>query len=243
MRAGARRLVAAWRGRKPGVASVAGEPFVLRYPFSRFDPGPEQVVLDAFAGSLRAGMRVYDIGANAGIYTVLAARRGASVVAFEPSEEAVALLRDHLALNDLDAEVVEAVVADEEGRITFFEQGSATTSSLSEASARTGEAFLDDPVVATTRPAVTIDGFSRSAGRWPDLIKLDVEGAELLALRGAGEWLARRRGLLLLEVHPWSLGQLGAAPDDVFALLRDAGWRAELLEDNGNTSHHRVVPA
>lgn len=238
-----RRLGAWWRGRKPGYATVAGERFLLRYPFSRFDPGSEHVVLQSFVEVVKPGALLYDVGANAGIYSLLAARLGARTVAFEPAVAAAALLRDHLELNGLAVEVVEDVVCDREGSITFYEQGSATTSSLSEASARTGEAFLDDPVLAVERPATTIDAFSRARGEWPDVVKVDVEGAELRVLRGARGWLQRRRGVLLLEVHPWSLAQLDATPADVFDLLASHGWRPVLLGDNGNTTHHRVEPA
>jgi FkbM family methyltransferase len=238
----ARALVRRWRARKPGWATVGGELFLLRYPFSRFDSGPEAAMLAAFTDELAPGLVVFDVGANAGIYTLLAARRGAHAVAFEPSSAAVALLRQHLALNELDAEIVEACAADADGELPFFEQGAASTSSLSEASARTGELLLDEPVVATMRPSVRIDTYCAQAGVWPDVVKLDVEGAEARALAGAATWLGRRRGVLFLELHPWSLAQLGASEEDVLRLLREAGWQTEVLEDNGNTRHLRASP-
>jgi len=201
----ARTIVRRWRARKPGWATVAGERLLLRYPLSHFDPEPEAPVLDAFARALRPGMLVFDIGANAGIYTLVAARLGARVVAFEPSRAAAALLREHLALNRLEAGIEEVVVTDVDSEITFYEQGAANTSSISEASARTGELLLADPVVATKRPAVTLDSYCARTDLWPDLVKLDVEGAEARALVGAGEWLGRHSGLLLVEVHPCRL--------------------------------------
>jgi FkbM family methyltransferase len=237
-----RSVVRRWRANEVRLAPVAGESFRLRYPFSRFDPGSERVLLDAFVSVAKPGVLVYDIGANAGIYSLLAARLGARVVAFEPAAAAATLLREHLALNAIEIELVEDVVSDSEGTVTFYEQGSATTSSLSEASARTGEHFVSDPVLAVDRRSTTIDSFSRRRGAWPHVIKLDVEGAELLALRGAVEWLGRRRGVLLVEIHPWSLAQLGASADDVLDLLGSHGWEPRLLGDNGNTSHYRVEP-
>jgi FkbM family methyltransferase len=236
-----RQLAGVVRGRRPGPASIAGETFLLSYPFSRFQAGPEAPILSAFKEAVVPGAMVFDVGANAGIYSLLAARRGAQVVAFEPSAEAAQMLRRHVALNGLESEitVVEAVVADEEGVITFYEQGAASTSSISEASARTGEEFLDDPVVPTNRPSLTLDGYCEKHSLWPDVAKVDVEGAELRVLAGAKRWLERGRGVLILEVHPWSLAQLGATEANVLALLDDARWTAALVADNGNTRHYR----
>jgi FkbM family methyltransferase len=235
-------LVHAWRARKPGTAQIAGESFVLTYPFSRFDAGSEAPTLEAFRDAIRPGDVVFDIGANAGVYSLLAARVGARVSAFEPSEAAARLTRAHLDMNDLDAEVVEVVITDHEGEVDFYEQGAANTSSLSRASALTGEKLVRSPIRNVRRPATTIDAFCRQRGVRPRVVKLDVEGAEVLALRGASQWLSERDGLLLLEIHPWSLATLGQTPDHAFAQLAEAGWRAELLGDNGNTQHYRVTP-
>ncbi len=237
-----RRLGVAWRSRKPGWAVVAGERFLLRYPFSRFDPASERPVLDAFAAAVAPGMLVFDVGANAGIYTLVASRRGARTVAFEPSRKAAQLLEEHLALNQLEADVVQAVVVDHDGEVSFFEQGSANTSSISEASARTGEGLTEGEVVEVARPAVSLDSYCAGSGLWPDVVKLDVEGAEALALAGASAWLGRRRGVLFLELHPWSLAQLGQSERDVFELLDSSGWTWLLIEDNGNTRHYQVFP-
>ena len=56
----------------------------------------------------------------------------------------------------------------------------------------------------------------------------------------AAELLAEH--LALIELHPWSLKQLGQSEQVVFDLLDAAGWSCRLLEDNGNTKHYEVVP-
>ena len=236
-------LVRRVRSLRPGWATVEGERFLLRYPYSRFQAGPEATLLGRFAGLVAPGMLVFDIGANAGVYALVAARAGARVVAFEPSAAAADLVREHLRLNRLTAVVEEAVVAGaEQDAVTFFEQGAANTSSLSEASARTGLGLAPGTVRAVERPATTIDAAVRAHGA-PDLIKLDVEGAEKLALEGASDWLAALSGILLLEVHPWSLEQLGTSANETLEVLVGAGWSPELLDDNGNTRHYVCRPA
>ena len=63
----------------------------------------------------------------------------------------------------------------------------------------------------------------------PLLIKCDVEGAELLVLRGAVGLLSRCRPVLLLSVHPAALPQHGHSKDDVIALLRRLDYRVSTV--------------
>jgi len=58
-----------------------------------------------------------DVGANIGIYTILAAERGAEVIAVEPNAQALARLRANLALNGYRAELVQAALSREPGRM------------------------------------------------------------------------------------------------------------------------------
>jgi hypothetical protein len=54
-------------------------------------------------------------------------------------------------------------------------------------------------------PTVTVDAVSALIKRYPDVIKIDVEGAELLVLRGARKTLQEGKPRVLLEVHSDSL--------------------------------------
>jgi hypothetical protein len=116
------------------------------------------------------------------------------------------------------------------------------TSSLSEAAAATAEPFYGGELRARTVRAVTLDTFCAEHGLQPTLVKLDVDGAEARVLRGATSFLAARRGVLLIEVHPWALGRLGDSEEAVLDTLRSADWHAELVEDDGNTCHYACRP-
>ena len=83
---------------------------------------------------------------------------------------------------------------------------------------------LDDAVLA--------EGLSRV-----DLLKVDVEGAELALLRGAKEVLRRHRPLLLLEVNEGSLSRQGSSSAEVLALLDEAGYTVQVFAASGD-----VVP-
>jgi hypothetical protein len=65
------------------------------------------------------------------------------------------------------------------------------------------------------------------------LIKIDVEGAELVVLRGASRLLLHHRPTLMLSVHPQFLPSFQHSPDDVANFLREHGYEWSLL----NTDH------
>ena len=149
---------------------------------------------------VRPGDVVYDVGANAGYYTLLASRLAGPagrVVAFEPVPLNLARLRAHLRLNHVaNATVVEAAVSDVEGDARF------TTTDCTE----TGHIAAADPdphaVGELEVRLVSIDA-RVAAGEIPppDVMKIDVEGAELGVLRGAERVLRAHRPRLLVELH------------------------------------------
>jgi len=142
------------------------------------------------------GMVVYDLGANVGFYTLLAARLvGADglVVAFEPLPRNLHYLRRHVALNACgNVMVIDAAVSDRAGVATLRADGSAT--------ARLGAG--GDILVRT----LTLDDAVFGQGlRPPAILKMDVEGAELDVLRGAARTLETWRPILLLSTHSTAL--------------------------------------
>lgn len=136
----------------------------------------------------RRGDVFYDLGANAGFYTLLAAKLGARVVAVEPLPRNVDYLRRHLRLNHCrNVEIVETVVLDRPGSARLMEASSAT--------AHVAEEGV--PVKATTLDEmVYLDGYPI-----PSVIKCDVEGAEARVLAGGRRVLMTYRPVLLLSVH------------------------------------------
>lgn len=152
---------------------------------------PEQV--RAFAGVLRPGGIVYDIGAHAGFYSLLASRllgeRG-QVIAFEPLPRNIAMLRRHLALNGVsNVHIIAAAVADQAGQARFSTARSSTMGRLNPAGTLTVAVVqLDALVAASDIPP-------------PDVIKLDVEEAELQVLQGAKAVLTAHHPALFVSTH------------------------------------------
>jgi FkbM family methyltransferase len=142
---------------------------------------------------VKPGMRVFDVGANAGFYTLAFARlvgEGGHVWAFEPHEANLQNLRRHVALNNFaNVTVVPAAVAERAGVARFASGASNSMGHLTEGG------ICD---VQT----VSLDEFCVQAGiDCPDLIELDIEGGESLALKGAGHVIAQGKATILLALH------------------------------------------
>ncbi|HKV26029.1 MAG TPA: FkbM family methyltransferase [Candidatus Acidoferrum sp.] len=158
---------------------------------------------------LKPGMRVLDVGAHHGLYTVLASKRvspGGRIVAFEPSPRERKALRWHLRLNHCwNVRVNALALGDEEKDVLLYLASDKETgcNSLRPPNVTGGAAPIR---VHVTR---LDDWMARNGGGSVDFIKLDVEGGELSVLRGAERFLEKRpRPVILAEVQeirtaPW----------------------------------------
>ena len=133
---------------------------------------------------IEAGDVVFDCGANLGLFSILAAYRGAEVYAFEPISAARTELRRTLDMNpelkDL-VHVVPAALSDSEGTAEFTVlDGTLVGSSM----------VLQQQGRKETARLTTVDAFCAAEGISPDFIKADIEGAERQMMAGAVETLA-----------------------------------------------------
>lgn len=187
------------------------------YVGGRYDPN-ELVFLSEV---LRAGHVVIDAGANEGLYTVFAARRvgrAGRVVAVEPSRREFERLRRNVEHNRLDnVTVVRAALSDRDG---FAELHIAD---VEHAGQNTLGRFMYPGVCEVGREAVKSLRLDRAVEELGltrvDVIKMDIEGAEVSALRGAGLVLQRYRPVLLLEAAEQALAAQGASVSEMFELL------------------------
>jgi FkbM family methyltransferase len=179
---GARWLAGAAAGEGKGLSVVLGR--------------AEASQLERAAALVRSARTCLDIGANVGLYTLLFARAGARVFAFEPSPRNIAWLYRTLEANALSTvTVIPWAMAGDDGFDSF----------------ETGDNCAVGHLAAGGRQPVAIssvDRFARRYGVAPDLMKIDVEGAESLVLAGARETITHHRPVILLSTHS---GELRAA--------------------------------
>lgn len=157
----------------------------------------------------RPGDVFYDVGANMGLYTLMAARRvapGGKVYAFEPHAGSLQSLLHNVALNGLQAvvEVIGSALHDREGYFPFNYHGTLGGSSMSQlGDTRDDHNRAFRPVFCELKHGVPADRLIElGAIRPASLVKLDVDGNELLVLRGMRRLLtsAARPRWLQVEV-------------------------------------------
>jgi FkbM family methyltransferase len=176
---------------------------------------------------LQPGMTVLDGGANEGAYTLfLAARVGREgrVLAVEPSPRELERLKANVALNGMpQVTVIEAALAEQPGEVELLlaEPHHAGQNTLG------GFAYPGMVAAGSLRvAATTVDALAKAQNLASlDMIKLDIEGAELRALIGAGEVLRRWRPLLLFEAAQGTLARQGGSLQGVLSLLADCDYR------------------
>lgn len=180
----------------------------------------EPHVSSLFCSLLKNGMTVIDVGALIGYYTLLAAKRVGNcgkVLAFEPSPTAFSLLLKNIKINNWNnVRAFKYAVSDKNGKKTF---------DLSRLSFAHTKSF--DTIVVNT---VSIDSFLHSLSiEDVDLVKIDVEGAELEVLRGMKRILSQGKVKIICEVHPGRLSSLGYSTEDVENILKEYGYKIYLI--------------
>ncbi len=183
----------------------------------------EPAVQQALSERLRAGDVFYDLGANLGFFTLLAARSvgpTGKVFAFEPDFENGRRLERNVVRNHFaNVSLVEAGVWSSTGERHF---SSANPGSLDRGIGcfSMGDGPSEGPAI----PCVSLDDFVNSAAA-PAGIKCDVEGAEVEVLRGARDMLIRHRPWILCETQ---------SPENsraVRQLLGGLGYAVESLDE------------
>ncbi len=178
----------------------------------------ELPVQQALSENVGPGGVVYDVGANIGYFTMLAARRvgqAGQVYAFEPVARNAAAIERAALLNGFD-------------RVTVFEKAVGASTGPSELllARHIGGAMLASVGAPPDRSGsvevevVALDNFiDERRLRPPSLIKIDVEGAELEVLRGMTDTLRTQAPLLIVELDDATEQGLAAKTRALAALL------------------------
>lgn len=171
----------------------------------------------AFEKEIKPHVVVYDIGANVGFYSILAAQLAGEkgkVYAFEPLNRNVEYIRRHARLNKMkNIEVFEAAVSDQSGEALFDLGVSIATGHLSESG-------------SVKVPLVCLDDMVSTGDILPaDIMKVDVEGAEYAALQGAQRLIEEHRPIIFLDTHGRDVHDL------TIKLLTSYGYQFEILDN------------
>jgi FkbM family methyltransferase len=182
----------------------------------------------AFIARAREGMCVFDVGANIGYYTLLAARAvgpSGAVYAFEPEPRNFELLARNVAGNGFtNVRLFNAAVSSRPGPVRLhLDDANFGAHAFEAASVRTSSGRSVDV------DAVTLDGFAGEASGFSAgvLVKIDVQGAEALVVAGGRGLLALPGVAVFLELWPVALERAQADPAGLLADLEGLGFSFE----------------
>lgn len=189
--------------------------------------GEDRILADLLA-ELEPDDVFYDIGANVGMYTCFVGQvlPAEQIIAFEPHPTNVRRLRENLNLNGIGADIVDCALSNEEGESELVvdrrDEAGAGRHALAvgeEEKTMTIELITGDTLVAENRiPA-------------PTIIKIDIEGAELSALRGLRESLAESCRLCYVEVHPDRIERYGGTAEEIETFFSELGFHTERIHE------------
>jgi FkbM family methyltransferase len=192
----------------------------------------EKTEVALVAGFLKPGMSVIDVGANVGLYSILASQRvgdAGAVWAFEPSRESILRLEKNLGLNGCQGVHVVPLAlsdtADPALRLTSDPGFGDAYRYLAPTpgmpgSSRNGDARAE--LVSVT----TLDRWAAEIAIGPvDFLKVDIEGGEYRMFLGAREFLAANPGIVVMfECERDWCARAGCRPEDTFDLLGSLGF-------------------
>jgi FkbM family methyltransferase len=178
-------------------------------------PEAENATRHFLFDQVKDGQIFYDIGAHGGVYTLTLIKRGLVVHSFEPQpEDLVANLR----LNGVPTDKVHAVALGQRDGTAKMTTKERSSNHISDSG---------DRVV----PLVRLDDYVASLGLPdPNWIKIDIEGMELPALRGAEQLLNRSRPTIICEINHIS-GRYGTKVVDLTGYLGSLGYSIHKLQD------------
>lgn len=209
--------------------------YARSYPeFRRFQSlMGEEVVLEDLLDILRPDDVFFDIGANVGSYSCFAGKviDSGQIVAFEPEPANAARLQDNAGLNDLDIDLRRLALSDAVGTAQLKRDGAAP--GIGQHALVTDPATHTIEVVQSTADRLVASGNLPA----PNVIKIDVEGAEVKVLDGLVATLARDAcRTVYCEVHPDGLRSFGHGVDGPARLLETAGFTTTTLAELGDKS-------
>jgi FkbM family methyltransferase len=188
-------------------------------------------------GALKPGMVFLDIGANMGYYTLLAAQRvgpGGQVHSFEPSPRMFSELKFNVELNRFsNVQLNHVALGDKPGmaRLSRYERGQEVYGSLSQRCFPGARAIGYDDVVVET-----LDNYMENKNiKQVDFMKMDVEGAELMVLRGAERFLKQfKPQKIVFEFVEVNAAGFGYRCEEILDFLRNSNYTICMAGPNGN---------
>ena len=188
---------------------------------------------------LSPGKVFIDVGANFGVYTLVASKlvgTSGRVIAFEPTAQSFAILRQNIALNHFaNVRAFQFALAQRRGKAWLYHGWDPVGNSLGK-----------DPLCGNEGEEVQTEALDKLLEEKGidrvHAIKIDVEGAEELVLRGAIRCLTTHRPIVIFEFNPGCAARLGLSPCGARDLLESLGYEFVLLGDCARSNNPEARP-
>jgi FkbM family methyltransferase len=180
----------------------------------------ERPILNDLLESIEDNDSFYDIGAHAGLYsTTVGSAIDGDITAFEPYPPNINRLNRYLSWNQVDAWIVPYALSDK----------TTDTANLAGEMVEVDSRVGDDLIQVEGIPV-------------PDVVKIDVEGAELSVIRGLEQSLRECR-LVYCEIHPDLLEDRNISPSKVTEALEKQGFKTETIVEREQTNVQPILRA
>jgi FkbM family methyltransferase len=184
---------------------------------------------DMIKKCLKPGDVFLDIGANIGYFSLLAANSEptSKVISFEPAKDLFQKLEENISINTFkNITTLNVAVGEINEETELFISGS---DNLGMSSFRQPGNYSGKKEKVKV---VTIDSWFKTAGLSKvDLIKLDIEGSELAALKGMQETLQNFKPLVIAEVNPETLASFNLTPGDIYSYLNKLNFDGFIISE------------
>lgn len=201
--------------------------------------GGEITSLGAFLFLLKPDDIVWDIGASVGLYSIYSTSIVSQVFSFEPDPKICSRLQENVALNQLEHNItsINEAIGKKQGVISLHSDGlKGNSPSLSQLNrhSNTIEVKVD-----------TIDNLISKTNSHPSVLKIDIEGAEILALKGGSELLSsiKKPRMIFMELHPKFLTHFNSSEQECLDLLQTYGYQIISFQKRSNEIHIIAIPS
>jgi FkbM family methyltransferase len=201
----------------------------------------EQQVTELLLDTLEGKKCFVDVGTNLGWYTCLASKKLSNgiVYGFEMDDQNFQLVQKNIALNFCEnVNIFHAAIADHSGKVQYLRNSKSPSPSFRIAAENEITNFQQPNLV--TVPAYTLDDFFEEKKILPDVIKIDVEGAEFQVLTGMKNILSNKRPILFLEIHPKKL-LFNCSVKDILTLMHSHGFQTYEISQMRDFNTHREL--
>lgn len=188
----------------------------------------ERAVIADFLRTINPGDTVYDVGANIGTYACFAANKidEGAVVAFEPHPTNVRRLRENISLNGAAVTVCPVALSNESATAELSIAGNTDIAGV-------GTHSLSSDGKGETIETEMVEGdrlISEGHIPSPSILKIDVEGAEMLVLDGLSSTLENSDcRTIFCEVHPDKLPGFGGTEQNLQDFLKSKGFSLQII--------------